>query len=336
MDKPVFNDENIAKYLSGDLDEIHIEQMERDLLSDKEKEEQMKDLTRIWEKSAELAQVDAMNVDADWDKVSSRMGFKHKTKKLSARKYFIRFAALFILAFGLAYFFNTTIKQTADITKTDYYQLVSENTVKEVVLPDNSTITLNKEAKVFYNTNFGITNRDVILEGEAFFQVERNEELPFKIFVGGSTVEVLGTSFNIKPKEEAVTVSVVSGKVAFYETSVKENRIELVKDEQAAFNEKNHSFKDKELVNQNIMAWRTGFIVFDGESLDRILPFLADYFGVRIIDETNELSARTLNSVFKSNQTISDILHKIIQGTGGEFTILEEQSNYIIRKKELD
>lgn len=336
MENTSNTDQYIAGYLSGDLDDKKIELMERDLLSDSEKEQQLKDFARIWEKSAEIKNYDKLDSDADWEKVRLKMGFKTKSKRLPFRKYALRIAAIFILAFGLAYFFNSIIRTVSN--PDDYYQIAANESSKEVTLPDNSVITLNKGSKIVYNNNFGKVNRDLILEGEAFFSVQRNEDLPFKVFVESSTVEVLGTSFNIKTSKENVLVSVVTGKVAFYETTAKDNRVELVKDEQSYFNTKKHSFDEKKLIDKNTMAWRTGTLEFKGgEPYGEVFICLEEYYNKKIKDETGVLAARTLESPigFRTNESLLDILNGLnhAAGAGEEFVIVEQGNNFIIRSK---
>jgi hypothetical protein len=84
-------------------------------------------------------------------------------------------------------------------------------------LPDSTRIFLNKNSSLTYPENFDGLTRTVILTGEAFFEVKRNEHKPFIIEAGNTETKVLGTSFNIKEdaKNKKVEVSVVTGKVQF-------------------------------------------------------------------------------------------------------------------------
>ena len=58
-------------------------------------------------------------------------------------------------------------------------EIYSENEVKEITLPDQSILTLNKNSKIVYDSDFGKEHRDIQLSGSAYFDVERNEALPF-------------------------------------------------------------------------------------------------------------------------------------------------------------
>lgn len=283
MDKKtnIYNDEDIARYFCGELEEKYIEKMEEELLNNKKNEKEMKDFARIWKKSADVSVYDKLDVDSDWEKVRDRMGFRTRRKKLSFKKYLLRVAAIVVLAVGLSYFLSTLIKSFPTDPENDYFQITSTG-IKEVILPDHSVITLNKNATLFYNNNYGKANRDVILEGEAFFKVVKNASLPFKVFVDNSTIEVLGTQFNIKPQKGNVQVSVLSGKVAFYATTSKSNRVELVKNEQAQYNVAEQSFEEKTVLDSNNIAWKTKLLKFEDNALEEVFQSLEDYFGVQI------------------------------------------------------
>lgn len=89
---------------------------------------------------------------------------------------------------------------------------------QKIFLADGSTVILEKGANVLVDESFGNKTRTVYLTGEAFFDVKRNEKVPFLVYSGGLVTEVLGTSFHIKPNApgKAIEVSVNSGKVSVY------------------------------------------------------------------------------------------------------------------------
>ena len=84
----------------------------------------------------------------------------------------------------------------------------------DVLLPDGSRIRLNSASRVSYSTEYGKTNRDISLDGEAFFEVAKNAELPFVVSTGNISVEALGTKFNVRSYRDGdETVTIVEGKV---------------------------------------------------------------------------------------------------------------------------
>lgn len=283
MENTIYNDENIAKYFAGELDEKKLESMENNLLNNREKEKEIKDFSRLWEKSAELAAYDKIDADADWHSVKQKMGFNRNIKRISFTGYFARIAAVLVLAVGLVYLFNQLIKEFPANTKSDYLQFSATTSAQDFILPDSTVVALNKNASLFYNSNYGTDNRDVILEGEGFFRVEKNKSLPFRVFAGNSTIEVLGTSFNIKPNDSEVVVSVITGHVAFYETTKKDNRVDLLENEQSKFDIENKVFETKSVVDQNNLAWRTHRLYFKDEQAKVAFEVVAEYFGKELV-----------------------------------------------------
>lgn len=315
MNDNIYNDENIAKYFANELDDKKLEMMEDQLLNNRDKDKQIRDFSRLWKKSAELGKYDNINIEKDWQKVRLRMGFKTKSKKISFKTYFLRVAAILILAFGMAWLFNQLINKVPGDQTNDYYTISANDEKKEITLPDNSIILLNKGANLVYNTNFSIDNRDVILEGEAFFEVNKDQNLPFRVFIGSSTVEVLGTSFNIKNLNNDIRVSVISGKVAFYETDRKDNRVDLIKNEESQYNKKSHKFDAKQKMNPNNLAWRNGIFIFNGEPLKDVFGCIGEYFNLKLewkithaIDETIPNLEIPVSSVEEILESLDDAI----------------------------
>ncbi len=92
------------------------------------------------------------------------------------------------------------------------------NSQQIVHLVDGSTVLLEPGASVVADESYGLKTRTVRLEGEAFFDIKSNPEIPFLVFTGDLVTEVLGTSFRIKPRvgHRTIEVSVVTGKVSVY------------------------------------------------------------------------------------------------------------------------
>ena len=89
------------------------------------------------------------------------------------------------------------------------------------ILPDGTTVILEKNASIVIDADYGKKNRTVFLSGEAFFNVKRNTQKPFLIHSGELATEVLGTSFRIKPQPNNRTIEVIvkTGSVSVYTTN---------------------------------------------------------------------------------------------------------------------
>jgi len=67
-----------------------------------------------------------------------------------------------------------------------------------ITLPDSSTVVLNGACRFEYNKQFGVSSREMILRGEAWFDIRKNPDMPLMLTAGNVRIKVLGTSFNVK------------------------------------------------------------------------------------------------------------------------------------------
>ena len=143
------------------------------------------------------------------------------------RRLWLRLTAAFvvILSAGLLYYYYVSSKAGfSSIVQTDSavaQQVVKENhssSPLQVILPDGSEVTLQKNSQLRYPSTFSATRREVHLTGEAFFSVIRNPNKPFLVYAKELTTRVLGTSFRVSAyeSEKQITVEVKSGKVSVY------------------------------------------------------------------------------------------------------------------------
>ena len=78
-----------------------------------------------------------------------------------------------------------------------------------VLLPDGSRVWLNADSKLTYPEQFAKYNRDVTLEGEAYFEIAKNKKSPFQVFAENVKIQVTGTCFNVKayPSDKVIQVT---------------------------------------------------------------------------------------------------------------------------------
>lgn len=288
MNQNLFDKRLITKYLLNET-ENNEKQMIHKLINDDERSrKEFEAYLDVWEKSADVKDFEKIDAQNDWEKVRSKMNFKQTHKRIPLQNYLLRIAAVLVLAFGLALFFNQLLKNTGNKSNAyNYYETAALNEVKKVVLPDSSIISLNRNSKIIQNDNYGKTNRDIILEGEAFFEVAKNPSLPFKVHTLNSTVEVLGTSFNIKCDSQKVIVAVITGKVAFYQSGNANNRVELVPDHTGIYETNNNQFISETFLNPNSIAWHTGRLVFRNTPESEVFRVIAEYFNKDLIIKSN-------------------------------------------------
>ena len=155
-------------------------------------------------------------------------------------------------------------------------QLVADAQVKEFLLPDGSEVTLAPGARLTYSEKLP---RSTQLEGKAYFQVARDEAVPFEITSDGAFVRVLGTKFMVDAGSSVKEVYVTEGKVLFAKSSDAEGVI-LTKDMQATLAEFDAVPVVAMGADVNSIAWQRGSFIFDKTPLREVLETLSEYYKV--------------------------------------------------------
>lgn len=152
-----------------------------------------------------------------------------------------------------------------------------------VTLPDGTRIWLNSGSRVSYSSAFNSRSRTVNLEGEAYFSVARNEQLPFVVQADGMSVTALGTKFNVKAyaNEEEVVATLVEGKIR---TDAGDESEIVLPENQASYNRSSGAMSVRPVENMELpMAWFNNKIVFSGETLDLIARTLERMYNVKVV-----------------------------------------------------
>lgn len=129
---------------------------------------------------------------------------------------FFRLAAMLVLSFLLGASLIYFTGRRPDLPESSWFEVVAPLGAKsQVILPDSSRIWLNAGSKLKYSSQFNKTERNLKLEGEAYFKVAHNKSLPFVVNAWGFLVEAVGTEFNIKAYQEEPVIEtvLVEGKV---------------------------------------------------------------------------------------------------------------------------
>jgi transmembrane sensor len=255
-----------------------------------------------------------IDIDKAWTELYSRisatgaMTGENRSRIIFIRSTFMKIAAavliLAVLSVTILYLGNNDYLSKKIIVSTDINQ---KNL--EVTLPDGSTVILNRNTELSYRANFGESGRKVYLSGEAFFEITSDTENPFTVDAGKAQVKVLGTSFNVITDNpySAVEVFVSTGKVTLSDNSGKQT---LVLD-QGYIGTMDSKLSGKSVNNDpNYMAWKTGILVYDGQTLDVVFRDLKKVYNMDIIADDPAILNETWTSPI-DNQTKDTIIRLI-------------------------
>jgi ferric-dicitrate binding protein FerR (iron transport regulator) len=170
-----------------------------------------------------------------------------------------------------------------DAMETAYEELTTPAGQRvKLTLCDGTVIWLNARSTLRYPTSFAKGERKVELNGEAFFEVARNEEQPFVVSTGRLDIKALGTSFNVSAYEEQHTfnASLIDGSVKIYNKGTEANAMLLESNEYAEL--ENNKLIKHTFDNMDFLLWRDGIYAFDNVSFADISDKMGWYYDVNI------------------------------------------------------
>ncbi|HEY9259199.1 FecR family protein [Chitinophaga sp.] len=196
-----------------------------------------------------------------------------------------------------------------------------------VHLPDGSMVILNSGSRLSYDKDFGIKNRQISLEGEAYFDVKKDPSMPMIVSTTGVEVKVLGTTFNVRayPEDSLVETSLFTGTIQLTTEKDPERVILLRPREKVTINQKQNGYTapitakepHTETVSlQHMMFNRTDSSFDEMAWLKNKLVFRA----ARFQDVANELQRKFNISIYFSDTVFQDIR---ITGTFSDESIQE-------------
>ena len=219
-----------------------------------------------------------------------------KRQEVFKLKSMLRYAAaivgVMVLAAGLAYWFRNKAEELVVAS-------AAHGQVREMLLPDGTKVWLNQSSVLKYPRAFEGKERHVYLDGEAYFEVARNEKCPFVVRTHAMDIEVLGTKFNV----EAYSARKI------FETSLMEGRVKvkLPHDEKnsviLAPNQKTTLIDGRLVVSKiddyNVYRWKEGLYCFRNKPFADIIKDLEKYYDLKIQMDKKEIAKVALTGKFR-------------------------------------
>jgi transmembrane sensor len=318
----------IAKHFAGDANEAEALLLQQWLEADEANRQEFAAMHVLWE--AEPADMPAVNVDAAWNKVDAaiRSGQKSSplvsaTKVVGMRRW-IRYAAaaMVVVAMGLA-FFILKDRFWGDAWK----ELIAAADNQTVQLADGSTVYLRQGAKLRYPATFTQGKRKVALEGEAFFDIQRDTAKPFVIDATKAEVQVLGTSFTVNTNDSnRIAVIVKTGKVQLRSKADAAQSAILLPGDKGLMS--GGQVEKTTNGNPNFMYWQNGTLVFNNTPMPEVIELLQQKYHIRIevaAAEKEKIGATYINGQY-TNETIDEVIREIEMISSLRFTRKSDNS----------
>lgn len=255
-------------------------------------------------KQTEIAAAPVLNVEKTWQKVQARLQTKQSIVKT------IGFSWRIYLRYAAAVLFLLT---TVAVSFCYYYfimpvEIATEVGVNQTVtLPDRSTVVLSGNSSLSY-ARYWLSNRprEVWLKGKAYFDVTHanNPENVFIVHAGKARIEVLGTSFDVINRNEAVKVLLKTGKVKMQyqpQSSQESTPITvLMPGEEAELSEQSGIIKKTTADLERSMNWIQQRFVFDNTPFEEVAKTIEENCGVKVSIRRQDLRSRRITAHLES------------------------------------
>lgn len=216
-------------------------------------------------------------------------------------------------------------------------ETVTYNTIKipygkkfKLQLSDGTLVHLNSGTTLKYPVKFiAGENRQVFLDGEAFFDVAKDKKHPFIVNADALNIRVLGTHFNVSnyPEDTATDVVLVEGSVGMYrsneEFDAAKNTI-LKPGYKGSFNRENAFISTKPVITDIYTSWINGGLTFRNMTFKNIITKLERRYNVTIINKNEKLANEKFNASF-SDESIEKVMSYFNDIHGINYTIKNNQ-----------
>ena len=195
----------------------------------------------------------------------------------------------------------------------------------QVVLPDGTTVCLNAASSLKYPTAFVGSERHVELNGEAYFEVTKNKNMPFTVSAGAVNVRVLGTHFDISAYDDDPSnkTTLLEGGICIVNSN---RKLTLKPGEQAIIKQGDNMIELKKDADiKQVVAWKNGLFRFHQTGLHELMRELLRWYNINILykgDVKDELFYGTISRKLTLSQTL-----EILQTSNIHFKIGTKTAN---------
>lgn len=207
-----------------------------------------------------------------------------------------------------------------------------------IILDDGTRVWMNANTILEFPVNFVGDERVVKLQGEAYFEVAHDSQKPFIVETARTKTRVLGTTFNVKAydDEEREETTLLEGKVevSFRNVAVQERMpatTTLQPGMQAQWRQGSEVLTVQQVDADNVVAWRRGIFIFNGESISVVFRTLSRWYGVEFVTDIMDKETYTFNGSISKDDKLEATLEVLALAGGLTFKI--EGNKVYIRKK---
>ena len=201
---------------------------------------------------------------------------------------------------------------------------------REIILPDNSRITLNAGSVLIYPEKFSSIERTVFLSGEAIFEVAHNEALPFMVNTADLTIQVHGTTFNVNayPEARGISATLCEGSISATLKGSGES-ILMVPNERLDYDRQTGKSSILRVNSAEDTAWKRGDMCFRSENIHTIVKAIERKYGINTYITSGKYDDMILTAKFIQGESMEQMLGAICKLVPGMKYSIENGCIYI-------
>lgn len=323
----------IGMKLANELSETEDIQLNKWLQQDPANQQMFETLKKGWE--VKSPQQIREQEDQLFSKVVQGIG-KKEFEKYSSRwsfgrilKYAAAISLLVVATFGI---WKNTILVEDPVEIIALNKKVTQKGQKSTIhLPDGSKVVLNSGSELTYPDAFETGTREILLKGEAYFDVAKNPDQPFVVKTEGVSIMALGTEFNVHTRNERVDVGLTEGKVQVSMLSDLSQYLILEPGQMASLNKAENKFSKSNFSIEEVTSWKDGNLIFVDASMGEVFSILEMWYGVDIEIQNFHSHTWNYNGEFK-NEHMDRVLMNISFSQNFEYEIKDKK--VIIKPKD--
>ncbi|HEX8020214.1 FecR family protein, partial [Mucilaginibacter sp.] len=180
----------------------------------------------------------------------------------------------------------------------------------QVILEDGTKVQLNAASSIKFPELFNGANREIELDGEAYFEVAKDKAHPFIVKANGTQVQVFGTHFNINAYNDNpdITTTLLEGSVKMSKGTA---AVMLLPGQQGTVNQNGSSIKVSQADVEANMAWINGFFIFHDQSIINIMKQVSRWYDVDIQYQDAEVQENEFGGTISKYKDIKELLDNI-------------------------
>ncbi len=320
--------ELIIRYLQNDTSKDEVNKIYRWIEESPANKELFDKFKNIWEATGKISYTFTSDIEKQWKEIEKKINSENQKTVITEKDYqtklyrnhqkgtswlmwSFRAAALILIGFSL-YWLSLMYQEPVEIESTlpekIFYEAVTRKGEKLTIkLADGSTVYMNAESKLVYPRYFEDEAREVMLSGEAYFDVKSITDQPYRVVTGSMINEVKGTTFNVKYRKNLLEVVVTEGSVMMKNHN---GSITLKKGEYGSFTEKTGFNNQKRVDISHFLAWRYNKLSFKGTPLTEAMEQVELYFNVNVDFANDNTKSKKITGYFDA-ESLDEVLESV-------------------------